>query len=130
MRNAFPPKDIRPSMAHDDLMEPGQYHRFHNHLEKHGKFFEAGARVAYGSDWPIDPLNEWYNLQCGLTRRINAEHPRLDSDRDLTLTKSFAPSSPAKPSGKRSTTLPSSLQMCIPIANLGQRPRYWGTINI
>ncbi|MDR1789713.1 MAG: amidohydrolase [Opitutaceae bacterium] len=59
--------------------------RFHRDLETHGKFFDAGVTVAYGSDWPIDPLNEWYNLQCGLTRRIGPGHPRLDSDRDLTV---------------------------------------------
>ncbi|MDR2845135.1 MAG: amidohydrolase family protein, partial [Puniceicoccales bacterium] len=119
MRAAYPAKDIRPSMAHNDLMNPRQYqrfkdldviatlsfqwcampesmlpiffnviggHRFANDLETHGKFFDAGVTVAYGSDWPIDPMNEWYNLQCGLIRRISENDPRLDSDRDLTVT--------------------------------------------
>ncbi|MDR2863561.1 MAG: amidohydrolase [Puniceicoccales bacterium] len=118
MRTAHPAKDIRPSMAHNDLMNPQQYNRFKtldtiatlsfqwcampesmlplffnvvgkkrfdNDLETHGKFFDAGVIVAYGSDWPIDPLNEWYNLQCGLTRRISKNDPRLDSDRNLTV---------------------------------------------
>lgn len=52
-------------------------------FETHGKFFDAGVNVAYNSDWPIDPLNEWYNFQVGLTRRIDADNPHLDSDRDL-----------------------------------------------
>lgn len=28
----------------------------------------AGARIAYGSDWPVDPLNEWFALKVGVTR--------------------------------------------------------------
>lgn len=48
------------------------------------------GRIAYGSDWPIDRLDEWYNLQIGMTRRAwhldgNPAGPRLDNDRDLTL---------------------------------------------
>jgi predicted amidohydrolase YtcJ len=26
------------------------------------------APIAYGSDWPVDPLNEWFALQVGITR--------------------------------------------------------------
>lgn len=55
-------------------------------LETHGKFFDAGVRVAYNSDWPIDPPDEWFNFQVGLTRRLTPEQPRLDNDRDLTVT--------------------------------------------
>ncbi|GBQ31161.1 amidohydrolase [Gluconacetobacter azotocaptans] len=29
---------------------------------------QAGARIAYGSDWPVDPLNEWFALKVGVTR--------------------------------------------------------------
>lgn len=54
-------------------------------LETHGKFFDAGVMVAYNSDWPIDPLDEWGNFQVGLTRRLSPAHPRLNSDRDLTV---------------------------------------------
>jgi predicted amidohydrolase YtcJ len=58
-------------------------------LETHAKFVDAGALVAYGSDWPIDPLNEWANFQVGLTRRMIGPTPeafaRLANDRDLTL---------------------------------------------
>ncbi|EBS7636780.1 amidohydrolase family protein [Salmonella enterica] len=44
------------------------HRRAENGLETHGKFFDAGVIVAYNSDWPIDPLNIWGNLQVGLTR--------------------------------------------------------------
>ena len=118
MRVSCPDTDIRPGMAHNDLMSPHQYRRFaalgvvanlsfqwaglpeglpetYQHLlghrraetglETHGKFFDAGVMVAYNSDWPIDPLNIWSNLQMGLTRRLNEDSPRLDSDRNLTV---------------------------------------------
>jgi predicted amidohydrolase YtcJ len=29
---------------------------------------DAGARIAYGSDWPVDPLDEWFGLKVGVTR--------------------------------------------------------------
>lgn len=29
---------------------------------------DAGARVAYGSDWPVDPLDVWFALKVGVTR--------------------------------------------------------------
>lgn len=54
-------------------------------LEPAAKFIDAGARVAYGSDWPIDHLNEWYNLKVGLTRQGHDTTFRLDTDRDLTM---------------------------------------------
>src|SRR5699024_10868036 len=46
------------------------------YLHCSGRFLDAGVRVAYGSDWPIDALDEWYNLQVGLTRssRPEGEH--------------------------------------------------------
>jgi len=28
----------------------------------------AGARIAYGSDWPVDPLDIWFALKVGVTR--------------------------------------------------------------
>ncbi len=60
------------------------------HLEPQGRFLDAGARLAYGSDWPIDRLDEWYNLQVAMTRRAwdadgQPAGPRLDNDRNLTL---------------------------------------------
>lgn len=29
---------------------------------------DAGARIAYGSDWPVDPLDLWFALKVGVTR--------------------------------------------------------------
>lgn len=122
MRAEYPAKDIRPGLAHNELVAPHQYDRFaklgatavlsyqwgglpgvlideeremlgearFEHMEPAARFLDAGARLAYGSDWPIDRLDEWYNLQVGMTRRAwdsegNPAGPRLDTDRDLTL---------------------------------------------
>ncbi|MCT4707898.1 amidohydrolase [Enterobacteriaceae bacterium H16N7] len=122
MRAAYPGKDVRPGLAHNELVAPHQYDRFaklgatavlsyqwgglpgvlideeremlgdarFEHMEPAARFLDAGARLAYGSDWPIDRLDEWYNLQVGMTRRAwdsegNPAGPRLDTDRDLTL---------------------------------------------
>lgn len=32
-------------------------------LEPIAKFVDAGAVVAFGSDWPIDDFDEWYDLK-------------------------------------------------------------------
>jgi predicted amidohydrolase YtcJ len=37
-------------------------------IEPGGFLYNAGARIAYGSDWPVDPLNEWFGLKVGVTR--------------------------------------------------------------
>ena len=36
----------------------------------------AGARIAYGSDWPVDPLDEWFALKVGVTRTAAPGAPR------------------------------------------------------
>ena len=41
--------------------------RFRN-LEPEGFLAAAGARIAYGSDWPVDALDEWFALKVGVTR--------------------------------------------------------------
>lgn len=38
-------------------------------IEPSGALARAGARIAFGSDWPVDPLDEWYALAVGVTRR-------------------------------------------------------------
>lgn len=38
------------------------------YMEPLGFLHEAGARIAYGSDWPVDPLDEWFGLKVGVTR--------------------------------------------------------------
>lgn len=37
-------------------------------LEPEGSLHAAGARIAFGSDWPVDPFNEWFALKVGITR--------------------------------------------------------------
>lgn len=121
MRNHYPDKDIRPSLAHNELVAPHQYQRFSRlatfpllsfqwanisdqdrvdeikmfgesrfkEREPAGKFIDAGAIVAFGSDWPIDELDEWYAFQVAMTRQgIDTKGQlgeRLDNDRNLTL---------------------------------------------
>jgi predicted amidohydrolase YtcJ len=38
------------------------------YMEPAGFLAAAGARIAYGSDWPVDPLDEWFALKVGVTR--------------------------------------------------------------
>ena len=40
----------------------------HAIIEPAGVLAKAGARIAYGSDWPVDPLDEWFALKVGVTR--------------------------------------------------------------
>jgi predicted amidohydrolase YtcJ len=37
-------------------------------LEPGGLLKAAGARVVFGSDWPVDQLDEWFALKVGVTR--------------------------------------------------------------
>ncbi len=59
------------------------------YMEPAGFLAAAGARVAYGSDWPVDPLDEWFALKVGVTR-TNAPQPdhkyagRLSEDKGLS----------------------------------------------
>jgi predicted amidohydrolase YtcJ len=68
-----------------DYMGPARF----KYMEPAGFLAAAGARIAYGSDWPVDPLNEWFALKVGVTR-INAPQPdhryagRLSEDPGLT----------------------------------------------
>jgi len=38
-------------------------------MEPSGLLAKAGARIAFGSDWPVDPLDEWFAIKVGATRR-------------------------------------------------------------
>jgi predicted amidohydrolase YtcJ len=40
----------------------------HATVEPEAVLLDAGARVAYGSDWPVDPLDVWFALKVGVTR--------------------------------------------------------------
>jgi predicted amidohydrolase YtcJ len=47
-----------------DYMGPRRYAM----VEPQALLLNAGARIAYGSDWPVDPLDEWFALKVGVTR--------------------------------------------------------------
>ena len=60
-------------------------------LEPAGFLKQAGARVAFGSDWPVDALNEWSALKVAVTRTNDpaagaAYQGRLGDDPGLTIT--------------------------------------------
>jgi predicted amidohydrolase YtcJ len=68
-----------------DYLGPARY----RYIEPAAFLADAGARIAYGSDWPVDPLNEWFALKVGVTR-TNAPDAgakyrgRLGEDRGLS----------------------------------------------
>jgi len=47
-----------------DYLGPERYAR----VEPQALLWDAGARVAYGSDWPVDPLDIAFALKVGVTR--------------------------------------------------------------
>ncbi|WP_414909148.1 amidohydrolase [Pseudomonas sp. IT-P253] len=44
-------------------------------MEPSGSIANAGGRVAYGSDWPVDPLDEFLALKIGVTRSGDPLNP-------------------------------------------------------
>jgi predicted amidohydrolase YtcJ len=99
MRKEIGGADIRPAIAHDEIVHPSDFQRFKeldttpvlslqwekpagdtmgltNYfgpermkiLEPAGLLASAGARIAFGSDWPVDPLDEWFAFKVGVTR--------------------------------------------------------------
>ena len=99
LRKALPNADVRPAIAHDEIVEPADFPRYKmlgaipvlsfqwekpagdtlgltNYfgparmkiLEPAGLLAAAGARIAFGSDWPVDQLDEWFALKVGVTR--------------------------------------------------------------
>jgi len=99
MRKEIAGADIRPAIAHDEIVSPNDFPRFKvlntipvlsfqwekpagdtigltNYfgpermkiLEPAGLLAAAGARIAFGSDWPVDPLDEWFAFKVGVTR--------------------------------------------------------------
>jgi predicted amidohydrolase YtcJ len=100
MRKAYPGADIRPGLAHCEMVAPEDFGRFAQlkvfpvlsmQWEKPGPDFvaqlrdyigpqraaivepagvlaRAGAPVAFGSDWPVDQLDEWFAFKVGMTR--------------------------------------------------------------
>jgi predicted amidohydrolase YtcJ len=93
-------KQVRPALAHDEIVAPADYPRFaqldvtpvlsfqwakpapdtvgalkdymgparYATVEPEAVLLDAGARIAYGSDWPVDPLDAWFALKVGVTR--------------------------------------------------------------
>ena len=60
-----------------------------NILEPAGVLAKAGARIAFGSDWPVDELDEWFAFKVGVTRRNAPEssielRDRLGTDPGLS----------------------------------------------
>ena len=99
MRKEIHGADIRPALAHCEIVTPADFGRFKaldttpvlsmqwekpagdtmglkdyfgtermKILEPGGLLAAAGARIAFGSDWPVDSLNEWFALKVGVTR--------------------------------------------------------------
>jgi predicted amidohydrolase YtcJ len=99
MRREVRGADIRPALAHDEIVGSSDFPRFKalnaipvlsfqwekpagdtlgltNYfgpermkiLEPAGLLASAGARIAFGSDWPVDALDEWFALKVGVTR--------------------------------------------------------------
>ena len=68
-----------------DYLGPARY----RYMEPAAFLADAGARIAFGSDWPVDALNEWFALKVGITR-TNAPDAepqyrgRLSQDRGLS----------------------------------------------
>ncbi|MNI24482.1 N-substituted formamide deformylase precursor [compost metagenome] len=44
-------------------------------MEPSGSIARAGGRVAFGSDWPVDPLDEFLALKVGVTRSGDPTNP-------------------------------------------------------
>ncbi len=82
-----------------DYLGPARFAR----MEPEGSLYDAHARIAYGSDWPVDRLGEWFALKVGITRtgdpalgpkyagRLNAERrlPRPFALRSITMNASY-----------------------------------------
>lgn len=100
MRRANVGADVRPALAHCELVHPDDYARFAalnvtpvlsfqwgkpapdtvegardtlgaervRRIEPAGVLAAQGARIAFGSDWPVDRLDEWFALKVGVTR--------------------------------------------------------------
>lgn len=68
-----------------DYLGPARY----RYIEPAAFLSDAGARIAFGSDWPVDPLDEWFALKAAVTRTdkpgVEPHYPgRLGEDRGLS----------------------------------------------
>lgn len=70
------------------FMGPARFDR----MEPEGRLQDAGARIAFGSDWPVDALNEFFAVEVGVTRSndpASGYTGRLNSDPGLTRKEAF-----------------------------------------
>jgi predicted amidohydrolase YtcJ len=70
------------------FMGPERFDR----MEPEGRLQAAGARIAFGSDWPVDALNEFFAVEVGVTRSndpASGYTGRLNSDPGLTRAQAF-----------------------------------------
>lgn len=107
VRHQLPGNAFRPTITHNESVDPADYPRFKaldvtanmsfqwaqqapstvdgtsDHLgaarfarmEPSGSIARAGGRIAYGSDWPVDPLDEFLALKIGVTRSGDPQNP-------------------------------------------------------
>ena len=120
LRKALPAADVRPAIAHNEIVAPADFKRYQalnvipvlsfqwekpagdtlgvkdyfgpqrmKILEPAGLLAEAGARIAFGSDWPVDALDQWFAFKVGVTRTNAPDAPpelrgRLGDDPGLS----------------------------------------------
>jgi predicted amidohydrolase YtcJ len=120
LRKALPAADIRPAIAHNEIVGPADFKRYGELnvipvlsfqwekpagdtlgvkdyfgpermkiLEPAGYLAQAGARIAFGSDWPVDALDQWFAFKVGVTRTNRPDAPaeyrgRLGDDPGLS----------------------------------------------
>lgn len=120
LRKALPAADIRPAIAHNEIVGPADFKRYQalnvipvlsfqwekpagdtlgvkdyfgpermKILEPAGVLAQAGARIAFGSDWPVDALDQWFAFKVGVTRTNAPDAPaeyrgRLGDDPGLS----------------------------------------------
>jgi len=106
MRSALPDADIRPAIAHAEIVLPADYPRLKavgaipvlsfqwekpagdtlgvkdyfgpermKRIEPAGFLADAGVRIAFGSDWPVDKLDEWFAIKVAVTRTNAPDAP-------------------------------------------------------
>jgi predicted amidohydrolase YtcJ len=106
MRQELRGSDIRPAIAHDEIVSPADFARFKALgaipvlsfqweqpaaytlglkdyfgparmaiLEPAGVLAAAGARIAFGSYWPVDVLDEWFAFKVGVMRTAAPDAP-------------------------------------------------------
>lgn len=58
----------KPGPDSTDTVQPYLGPDRYRYYEPEGWLADAGARIAFGSDYPVDPFDEWFNLEVGVLR--------------------------------------------------------------